>query len=171
MGKAIAEKSGMACFSKKYGQSDQKKLLADCLFLWRCVYMAEIRFASKEHREFYLAMLQKCGNSDSFHRAFFYCVGISDTTRKNVSRIFDFENDRMKTDGLHEGWQTGGTMRLTRLAFNLWNGYTEQGAERMSAPYEMFACDYAPYFLEAVKLRYPEYCREITAGKEMEGGR
>lgn len=129
--------------------------------------MAEIRFASKEHKEFYIMMLQKSGNSDSFHRAFFYCVGISDTARRNVNQVFDFRNDRIKPDGLHEGWQTSGTMRLIRLAFNLWNGYTEQGAERMSTPYEMFDCSYAPYFYEAIKLRYPEYCRDLSAGREI----
>lgn len=58
--------------------------------------MAEIRFASKEHKEFYIAMLQKFGNSDSFHRAFFYCDGISDTTKKNVNRIFNFGNEMLR---------------------------------------------------------------------------
>lgn len=128
--------------------------------------MTEIRFASKEHKEFYITMLQKSGNNDSFHRAFFYCIGISDTARSNVNRVFDFGNDRIKPDGLHEGWQTGGTQRLTRLAFNLWNGYTEEGVERMSTPYEMFDCSYAPYFYEAIQLRYPEYCRDLSVGRE-----
>ena len=128
--------------------------------------MAEIKFASKEHKEFYVTMLQKSGNNDSFHRAFFYCIGISDTTRKNIDRVFDFGRDRIKPGGLHEGWQTGGTMRLARLAFNLWNGYTEEGAERMSTPYEMFDCSYAPYFYVAIQLRYPEYCRDLTADRE-----
>lgn len=128
--------------------------------------MSEIKFVSKEHENFYKTMLQKSGNSDSYHRAFFYCIGISDTARRNVSRIFNFEQDRIEPDGLHEGWQTGGTVRLTRLAFNLWNGYMEQGEERMSTPYEMFDCSYAPYFYEAIKLRYPEYCRELPKDRE-----
>ena len=91
-------------------------------------------------------------------------------TRRNVGRIFDFEQDRIKPDGLHEGWQTGGTVRITRLAFNLWNGYTEQGEERMSTPYEMFDCSFAPYFYEAIKLRYPEYCRELPTGRTQADG-
>lgn len=33
--------------------------------------MAEIKFTSKEHENFYKEMLQKSGNSDSYHRAFF----------------------------------------------------------------------------------------------------
>ena len=124
--------------------------------------MSEIRFASTEQEYFFFSMLAKCGNSDSYHRAFFYCVGISDTARRNVGRIFDFKNDCINPDGLHEGWQTGGTVRLTRLAFNLWNGYVEETEERLSTPNEIFDCGYAPYFYEAIRQRYPEYCRELA---------
>lgn len=133
--------------------------------------MAEIKFTSKEHENFYKEMIQKSGKNDSYHRAFFYCVGISDTGRRNVTRVFDFEGDRIIPDGLHEGWQTGGTVRLTRLAFNLWNGYVEQGEESMSSPYEIFDCNYAPYFYEAIRLRYPEYCRELPKDRGAGSGR
>lgn len=34
-----------------------------------------------------------------------------------MGRLFDFEQRQIKPEGLHEGWQTGGTVRLTRLAF------------------------------------------------------
>lgn len=91
------------------------------------VSMAQFIFASKEHENFFYFMLKKCGNHDSYHRAFFYCVGISDTTRANVGRLFDFEQHHIKPEGLHEGWQTGGSVRLTRLAFNLWNVMWSQG--------------------------------------------
>ena len=109
--------------------------------------MKTIRFESKEHENFFYSMLKRTGNTDSYHQAFFYCVGISDTTRRNVERIFDFK------------------IRLTRLAFNLWNGYAEKGDERMSTPYEIFDCGYAPYFFEAIRLKYPDYCRELPAMK------
>ena len=52
--------------------------------------MKTIRFESKEHENFFYSMLKRTGNTDSYHQAFFYCVGISDTTRRNVERIFDF---------------------------------------------------------------------------------
>lgn len=108
--------------------------------------MSEIRFSSKEHEKFFYQMLAKCGKHDSYYSSFFYCVGISEDTRNHV---------------LHEGWQTGGSARLTRLAFNLWNGYVEKGEESLSTPYEMFDCGYASYFYEAIRMKYPEYCREL----------
>lgn len=51
--------------------------------------------------------------------------------------MFDFKERLIKPESLHEGWQTGGSTGLTRLAFNLWSGYVEEGDERMSTPYEM----------------------------------
>ena len=65
--------------------------------------MAEIRFASKEHEKFFFTMLKKCGSTDCYHRAFFYCVGISDTARANVGSLFDFEKHHIRPEGLHEG--------------------------------------------------------------------
>ena len=132
--------------------------------------MSEIRFASKEHENFFYQMLMKSRVRDSYHRAFFYCMGISDMTRQNIGRVFDFETDCIIPEGLHEGWQTGGSARLTRLAFNLWNGYTEKGDECMSTPYEIFDCGYAPYFFEAIRQRYPEYCRDIYADRTKSSG-
>lgn len=125
----------------------------------------KIRFVSKEHEKFYNEMLKRSGVNDCYHRSFFYCIGISEITRSNITRLYNFKRGYAKPGGLHEGWQTDSTIRLSRLALNLWNGYTEQGEERMSAPYELFDCEYAPYFYEAIKLRFPEYCRGLPMNK------
>lgn len=54
---------------------------------------------------------------------------------------------------------------ICHLAFNLWNGFTEEGKENLFTPDELFCCGYAPYFMEGIKLRYPEYCRDLTPPK------
>ena len=46
--------------------------------------MKTIRFESQEHENFFYSMLKRTGNTDSYHQAFFYCVGISDTTRRGA---------------------------------------------------------------------------------------
>ena len=79
---------------------------------------------------------------------------------KGTRKVFLSDVSKMRK-ALHEGWQTGGSARLTRLAFNLWNGYVEKGEESLSTPYEMFDCGHAPYFYEAIRIKYPEYCREL----------
>ena len=58
---------------------------------------------------------------------------------------------------MNKGWQTSGSSCLTRLAFNLWNGWNADGC---ATPYDLFTTSDVTYMLEAVRLRYPEYCKE-----------
>lgn len=121
--------------------------------------MRSIRFRDKEHEGFYDQMLTERKCNDGYHRALFYTMGISRETRSHVYDLFDFANGGIKPKGLSASWQTGSSIRVCRLAFNLWNGWTEAGGERYSTPHELFDCSYAPYFFEAIHLRYPDYCR------------
>ena len=50
--------------------------------------MAEIRFSSKAHRDFFVEMMGKCRKNDTYHRAFFYVMGIAPETRANINRMF-----------------------------------------------------------------------------------
>ena len=84
-----------------------------------------IRFASEEHRDFFLSMMAQSRHNDSYHRSFFYVMGIAPETRANIQQMFNFKEDCIEPEGMHGGWQTSGTVRVCRLAFNLWNGYTE----------------------------------------------
>lgn len=130
------------------------------------VQLGNIRFADGEHRDFYLAMQDTSGSrSGANHRALFYTIGICRLTRLRHKDLYDVGNDRICPDGLYRGWQTGDTARLTRMAFNLWNGFAEEDGELRSSPYYLFDCAFAPWFWEAVRLRYPEY-----AGIGAEGG-
>ena len=83
----------------------------------------------------------------------------------NIGKMFDFKRDCIIPEGMHGGWQTSGTVKVCHLAFNLWNGFTEEGRENFYTPEELFCCGYAPYFMEGIKLRYPEYCRDLTPAK------
>ena len=99
--------------------------------------------------------------SHCYHRAFFYVMGIAPETRSNIRQMFDFKQDCIEPDGMHGGWQTSGTVRVCRLAFNLWNGYTDPEHSNAYSPEDLFCCEFAPYFMEGVKIRYPKYCREL----------
>ena len=120
--------------------------------------MANIRFRSKAHRDFFLEMMMKSKEKDCYHEAFFYVMGIARETRQNIQAMFDFREDCIKPEGMHGGWQTSGTAKVCRLAFNLWNGYVEEENERDSTPEELFCCEFAPYFWEGIRMRYTEYC-------------
>lgn len=51
--------------------------------------MAEIKFASKEHENFSLSMLERCGNYDTFYEAIRqrypeYCGDLPESRAKNI---------------------------------------------------------------------------------------
>lgn len=128
--------------------------------------MSNIRFRSMEHQDFFLENMMKCRVNDCYHRAFFYVMGIAGETRNNINQMFDFKNDCIVPEGMHGGWQTSGTVKVCHLAFNLWNNYVEEGREKSFTPEDLFCCEFAPYFMEGIKVRYPEYCRDLPAPKQ-----
>ena len=130
--------------------------------------MTAIRFRNKEHRDFFLEMMMRSRVKDCYHKTFFYVMGIAKETRQNIHAMFDFREDCIKPEGMHGGWQTSGTVRVCHLAFNLWNGYTEEGKEEYFTPEELFCCEFAPYFMEGIRVRYPEYCQELPASERPE---
>ncbi len=128
-----------------------------------------ITFKNAAHKNFYLEYLPQCRYKDVYHKALVYCLGIDADTRNHVNRIYDFKSGCVKTKCLNEGWQTSGSMRIVRMAFNLYCNGTPSvfdiedadGQLRECGCYtveDLFCCGYAKYFWEAIKIRYPEYC-------------
>ena len=127
-----------------------------------------ISFISEAHEKFYYEKLKEVRYVDVYHKALCYCLGISDDTRRNINRIYDFKTGCVKPECLHDGWQTSGSEKVVRMAFNLYCNGTpsvddELDAEeqidecRQYSVEELFCCAYAPYFWQAIQIRYPEY--------------
>ena len=83
-----------------------------------------IIFKSREHEKFYEEYLEKCRYQDVYHQALVYCLGIDRDTRENVNKIYNFKTGCVKTECLQEGWQTSGSLRIVRMAFNLYCNLT-----------------------------------------------
>ena len=134
-----------------------------------------ITFRNQEHEMFYRSCLPRCRQQDVYHKALVYCLGISEDTRRTIERIFDFDKGSVKPKCLEEGWITSGSARVVRMAFNLFcNGtpsaYALEGDEKVKecqryTVEDLFGCEYAVYFWEAVKVRYPEYCFPVDLSK------
>ena len=130
-----------------------------------------IVFANEEHEKFYYEKLGQARYQDCYHKALIYILGISKDIRNHFSQIYDIKSGCIKTECLHQGWQTSGSVRIVRPAFNLYTDGTpgvdnykrrdeqleECGRYSVSS---IFCCSYAVYFWEGIKLRYPEYCQE-----------
>ncbi len=84
----------------------------------------KITFKNKEHEKFYNTYLSKCRYQDTNHKALVYCLGLSEDTRRNVNRIYDFKTGFIKPECLQEGWQTSGSEKIVRIAFNLYTDGT-----------------------------------------------
>lgn len=129
-----------------------------------------MEFIDKEHELFWKEknlVLQEYGKTDVYYKSVVYTLGICETTRDNFNKIFDIEKGEINIDSLNDPYQTSTSEKVTRVAFSLWNrcNYDSQNdAEKgkVSTNYnisDIFCCSYAPYFYEAVKVRYPEYTR------------
>lgn len=121
----------------------------------------EIEFFDKEHERHFYHFCEMFGeNIDEYRYAVAYLLALDPCCRAHYKDIFDFSEGVIKPEGLHNAWQTGTSTKTTRLMFNLWNGYCGEDTEEQSslyAPEHIFACRYAPYYWQAIKLRYPLY--------------
>lgn len=127
-----------------------------------------IIFANESHKHFFYDTLKKVRYMDEYHIALCYCLGINDDTRNNIDQIYDFAFGCVKPECLQKGWQTSGSLKVIRLAFNLYCNGTPSVNEddspddqlmecQLYTVEDIFQCSYAPYFVQAIKLRYPEY--------------
>lgn len=121
-----------------------------------------MKFIDDEHRAFFERQTAKAHvEDDPYRKALFYALGLTEETRRNINSLYDFKENCIDIDGMHKGWQTSTSMKVTRLAFNLYNGFT--GTDETSesgndyTPYSLFSCGLMPYMFEAVKLLYPCY--------------
>lgn len=126
----------------------------------------EVKFMDAEHEANYLRYLYRMRSRDVYHRCAAYLMAL-DILRGDAERLFDFENDSIRPQALEEAWQTHGTLRATKLMFNLWNGwsndaeYDEHGRFESCGdlvpgytPAELFGTSYDEVFFEAIRIRF-----------------
>lgn len=139
-----------------------------------------MNFIDDEHKSFFenkMKELDKLGKKDVYYKSLVYTLGICETTREHFKEIFNINQSEVNLDSIQKGWQTGTSEKVTRMAFNLWNhslmydSEDDLDKEKISssyAPSEIFCCSFAPYFWEAIKIRYPEYTNYIKSNNEID---
>lgn len=125
-----------------------------------------MKFYDEEHENFYNEKLKLLSVKDPYRESLFYVLGLMEDTRKHFNRIYDTKEKAIIPEVLDEPWQTGGTLAIVRLGFNLYNGYVgnekykkddEEATEKASyyAVDEIFQYrEFAEYFYEAIKIRF-----------------
>lgn len=127
-------------------------------------------FKDDTHRDFYNTKTAEL-KSDCYLKALIYTLGMCGETRRGFDSIYNAGEHTINPDIITAGWQTGTSSKVTRLAFQLFTDGTptafssgEHGqrtediseCQRYSVS-DIFCCEFAPYFVEAIKIRYPEY--------------
>ena len=125
-------------------------------------------FCSAAHRDFFLEMVSKSRVNDCYQGAFFICNGhCKENQDKTLTRCLilsrTVSNRRVCT-----GWQTSGTVRCA-----VWpsTSGTATPNRNTATPIPRKICsavNLPPYFMEGIKVRYPEYCRSSPAPKQQE---
>lgn len=118
-------------------------------------------FVDKTHKQFFEQKCQELGKEDVYYKSIIYTLAMCETTREHFADIFDLENGEININSLNAPYQTGTSVKVTRLAFNLWNGCCYDSEEDFMqnkvsikySPNELFYCSYAPYFYQAIMIR------------------
>lgn len=123
-----------------------------------------MNFRDKKHEELFNELCEKMRYSDTYHQSLAYLIALDSVCREHIPEIFNIDEDGIEPNCISKAWQTSTSKRTTRLAFNLWNGsasdITSDGEEINSNLYavdEIFDCSYAPYYWQAIQIRYPQY--------------
>lgn len=95
----------------------------------------------------------QCG--DCYHMALAYLFSLDNNCYHHIADVFDFQNDSIILTAFEKEWQTGTSLKVTRLAYNLWNNWNDGTSDYSVGT--IFSCSYAPYFWEAIRIRFPEY--------------
>ena len=97
-----------------------------------------VHFYDDAHEAFFREKLERAAASgrtpDNYFRSFLYLCGLCPDTRSHFPRLFDWREWCICPEALADGWQTGTSKRITRLAFNLWNGYGPVSYTHLTLP-------------------------------------
>lgn len=94
---------------------------------------------------------------DPYNKSLVYLLGLTEETREHFSSIYNENKREVNIEGLKKPWQTGTSIIVCRLALNLFNGFTgleEAEAKAYAVDNIFYNKQYAPYFWEAVKIRF-----------------
>lgn len=121
-----------------------------------------MKFKNTEHEQAYYALLEKmcAADCDVYRKSLAYLLTLDVVCRAHIEQLYNFEDCCIELTALEQCWQTGTSYKTTRLAFNLFTGHTSWCPDEdiwQCSVSEIFCCEYAPYYWEAIKIRYPEF--------------
>lgn len=127
-------------------------------------------FYDEEHEELFNKLCKKMPYLDGYHLSLAYLLTMDSVLRHHIGTLYDNEEDAIILKAFNAPFQTDTSLKTTRLAFNLWSGtvydsdspetYIDKNGEKeyvpskYYAPDNIFNCTYAPFYMEALKMRF-----------------
>ena len=116
-------------------------------------------FRDNDHKESFEKIMQRMKHNSPYHRSAAYLMALANMP---ADEVFNFTFGCIRHEGLFAPWQTSSSRHATRLMFNLWNGcHQDHASDDPDASSGYYAVDeifsnreYAPWFYEAVKIRF-----------------
>lgn len=128
--------------------------------------MENEKFYDEAHEKYYNAFIERdcTRDGDVERRAMFYALALYDETRRHIDDLYNFNAGMILTEGLYKPWQSSGSLALTSLAFNLYNGFDKEVVREdgsidklrtspMDAFYK-FRGEEREFLFNAVRMRY-----------------
>ena len=71
--------------------------------------LKEVQFVDDEHEKFFLDNIVRCRYEEVYHHALIYCLGISETTRRNIDSL---QQDALKQNVFVKTGRRAGVLEL-----------------------------------------------------------
>lgn len=81
----------------------------------RCI----MNFIDKEHEKFYNQKIGQTRLNDRYEQSLLYLLASTNETRQNFEEIYTIEKNEINLESLKSPWQTGTSIAICRLAFNV----------------------------------------------------
>lgn len=125
----------------------------------------KIKFRDELHQKKYDEILKRMAYTSPYHHSLAYLIALDESCREHIDDMYDFEEMVIKPSAINKAWQTSSSVKTTALAFNLFTSWTvwceDVDFDVSSCSVDnIFCCEYAPFYYEAIKLRYTEYTNE-----------
>lgn len=117
-----------------------------------------MKFIDCEHEKFFNQKIGQAKIRDRYSNVLIYLLGSNKETRKYFEEIYNIEKNEIILESLSKPWQTGISINICRLAFNLFGDISsdnpEEGASYKYSTSQILKNINVDCCIEAIKIRF-----------------
>lgn len=117
-----------------------------------------MNFIDKEHETFYSQKVRQAQIMDIYNQSLIYLLASTKETRQHFNEIYNIQKNEINIESLTEPWQTGTSIKICRLAFNLFGEIVsdnpEEGVSYFYTISEIIKNINLNSVIEALKIRF-----------------